>query len=110
MGRCANSSFQRLMMIWRSARCRWSSSIGSAWRAAAFDDAAAGKTHEARVHVGEQLHEVGAQAAGAMLPGVVRESDTMSTSVAPLPVKRSVAIAFFGFRRLEVGRVFLPLR
>ena len=36
---------------------------------AAFDDTAAGEANKARVHVGEELDEVGAEAAGPLSPG-----------------------------------------
>ena len=39
-------------------------------QAAAFDDAAAGKADESRVHIVEQLHQVLAQAVGAVVPRV----------------------------------------
>jgi hypothetical protein len=40
---------------------------------AAFDDTAAGKSNKAGVHIGQQLDEVGAEAAGSFLPRMPRK-------------------------------------
>ena len=39
----------------------------------ALDVAAAGETHEGRVHVGQHLHQIGAQPVGAAFEGILRE-------------------------------------
>ena len=77
---------------------------------AALDNAAAGKTQEARMQIRERLHHVRAQAAGTMFPGVVGEQRNEINVHRPRAVHEHIQFRLrVGVFRVQHGGIFFPV-